>query len=648
MEINKKKKILAGLRKMIPTMLVLAIIGALYVYASSRLTTMPDFQVHPENGIVDVREVPIETEVYHLVNSWDFYPGVLYYPIDFYSGNVELDPQPDEVKSPHLGTYRVKILAKPNTYLMIASYSIDYSTRIFVNGVEVRSFGYVSEDPEKTVHNGHYYTLPLYSDDDGEIEIIYQYANYMHHQGGFIQNTVISSPEKIDEYVRGMTLFSFFTGGGLLFFAFYFLLYSAYMHSREFGVLSLCCVLISMRNSHFLHEYLMPMDFPFEPYYRVFILSVSMIPTMGVFLPAAYFPKLIKKKYELVFTVICGIDIVLHCVLPTTELVALCHYSYYFCAACAVAVLIRAIWMGVKKAFTFSDVVTLLILLALFLVMMYEGISSGSNSFVAHFGMTPFGLLVCLLLLSLNTQRKIQKRMELLTEEQHKNEVLGQINAMNRDFLQTVAHELRTPLSVISGYAQLTQMQIEKGKLSPQTPERLETIRSEADRLGAMVSNLMASTYGEVKEAERKMVDPRELLHQAELIGGPVCDKKGNRLETECSTDALLHANFELLLQVLLNLIVNASRHTDKGQIRVKVTEEGKDVVFTVSDTGTGIPENILPHIFERGYTTDSGNGLGLSICLDTVRMHGGDLTVESTGPEGSVFRFTIPKEAQK
>ena len=52
---------------------------------------------------------------------------------------------------------------------------------------------YVSEDPEKTVHNGHYYTLPLYSDDDGEIEIIYQYANYMHHQGGFIQNTVISA-----------------------------------------------------------------------------------------------------------------------------------------------------------------------------------------------------------------------------------------------------------------------------------------------------------------------------------------------------------------------------------------------------------------------------------------------------------------------
>ena len=187
-----------------------------------------------------------------------------------------------------------------------------------------------------------------------------------------------------------------------------------------------------------------------------------------------------------------------------------------------------------------------------------------------------------------------------------------------------MAHELRTPLSVISGYAQLTEMQIQKGKLSPQTPERLQTIRSEADRLGAMVANLMAYTYGNARDAELHMVDPKELLHNAALIAEPVCEKKNNRLVTACETACMLHGNFELLLQVLINMIVTASRHT-----------------------GTGIAPDVAEHIFERGYTTDGGNGLGLAICMDTVHMHGGDMTLAATGPGGTTFRFTIPKEKE-
>ena len=232
-----------------------------------------------------------------------------------------------------------------------------------------------------------------------------------------------------------------------------------------------------------------------------------------------------------------------------------------------------------------------------------------------------------------------------MAEEQQKNEVLGQINLMNRDFLQTVAHELRTPLSVISGYAQLTELQLQKGKLSPQAPERLLTIRSEADRLGAMVANLMAYTYGEVKEAELHMVNPKDLLHNAKLIAEPVCEKKSNRLEISCETDCMLHGNFELLLQVLINMIVNASRHTDAGLITVSVRDDGDFAAFAVSDTGTGISEETATHIFERGYSADGGNGLGLAICMDTVRMHGGDLKLTSTGPDGTTFTFTIPKE---
>lgn len=642
---TEPKKWKGILRGMALPLLAVAFIGAFYVYASGRfIKSTPE--VRAEDGVVDIHGVPLDTQIYHLVNNWDFYAGHLFGPEDFRNGNQPAPKDPAEVRDDHKGTYRVRIQGEPNTYISLCSYSIDYSMRIFVDGREVRNFGNVSDNPDEVVHGGHYFTLPLYIGDSGEVEIIYQYANYMHHDGGFIQATFIGTPEVVDNYVRGMTIFSLFTGGGLLFLAFYFLMYAACQKNREYGVLAACCIMIAFRNAFFVREFLLQPDFPFVLHYRTFVMVVSMIPTMAVFLPAAYFPKVIGKKLERVFAAICVVLAALHYVLPTESLVGLCHISYYICIAWAILVIVLFVRYAVKKERPgFADVLIFGIILMLFFVMLYEGIHTNDSSLIAHFGATPFGLLICILVLSILASRKIQRKINLLAEEQRKNVVLGQINTMNRDFLQTVAHELRTPLSVISGYAQLTEMQIEKGRLSPQTPERLHTIRSEADRLGAMVANLMAYTYGEANEAELHMVDPKELLHNAELIAEPVCEKKGNRLKTACETEAMLHGNFELLLQVLINMIVNASRHTENGEISVGVKDGDGVAVFTVCDTGTGIGEEAAGHIFERGYSADGGNGLGLAICMDTIRMHGGELELTSTGPQGTTFTFTVPKE---
>ncbi|MBR6477506.1 MAG: HAMP domain-containing histidine kinase, partial [Lachnospiraceae bacterium] len=68
---------------------------------------------------------------------------------------------------------------------------------------------------------------------------------------------------------------------------------------------------------------------------------------------------------------------------------------------------------------------------------------------------------------------------------------------------------------------------------------------------------------------------------------------------------------------------------------------------FLVSDTGTGISAEDAPHIFERGYTTGEGKGIGLSICLETIRMHGGSIELAASGPDGTTFRFTVPKEKE-
>ena len=627
-------------------LLVLATVAGFYIYASQRLlVSMPE--ISPVDGVADFRGCPLEEQVYHLVNRWDYYPGFLYGPEDFEDPeNVPEKAAPGVVDN-HLGTYRVKILADPHKYLMLASYSIDYSMRVFVNGEEVRNMGFVSDDPEKTIHDGHYFTIPFFTG-EGETEIIYQYANFMHKDGGFIQATTIGSTERIDAYTKDRTLYALSTGGGLLFLAFYFLLYATYQKNREYAILATCCLLMCFRNSHFVNEFLRPENFPFELHYRIFIMSVSMIPTMGIFLPAAYFPDVIPKWISKGFGILCAVSIVLHFTIPTQALVGLCHISYYICLAFLPVV----VWLFLrfffkKKSIDRTELMTVSIIVLLYAAMTWESLNTGHNSLVAHFGMTPFALLVSILGLSVATNIKITRRMELLSEEQSKNRMLEQVNAMNRDFLQTVAHELRTPLSVISGYAQLTQMQIEKGKLSEQTPERLQVIRSEADRLGAMVANLMAYTYGQTAEAELHMVDPSELLKNAALIGEPICEKKGNRLILECESKSMAHGNFELLLQVLINLVANANRHTQDGELRLKTQEDEKYIIITVSDTGSGMTPEVTEHIFERGYSTDGGNGLGLAICMDTVKMHGGEMTLKYTGPEGTAFEIRIPKEGE-
>lgn len=631
----------------IVTVMLLILTWLFYLFVSDRVNM--DFpEICPEDGILDARNVSFQNTIYHVVNNWDYYPGELYWPEDFRDPDNQPQKELGNKRSDQLGTHRIRIYVKPRTYLEIASYSIDYGMRIFVNGEEVRNLGYVSADPEKAKAGGRYLRLPLYSGDDGEIEIIYQYSNYMHNDGGFIQATVMSTPENIDEYVRGLSLNAMLTSCGLLFLSFYFLISALYQKSNEYTSLAFCCFIIAFRNHFFFMEHLLTPKLDFLVSYRLLILFVSLIPTTAVYLIAAFYPKVIRRVPVIIYTIIFFALVAAHFICRTQDLVALCHYSYYVCVPYLVYAVIRFVWYFWKKArLTVLELVTLTAIFFLIVVMILEGLNTGSNSRIAHFGLTPFGSFVSSMLLSVVINIRIQKQANMLMEERHKNEVLGQVNAVNKEFLRTVAHELRTPLTVISGYAQLMERQMEKNAFTPQTPERLEIIRSEADRLGNIVTKLMDYTYGNNDTTEFRKVDPAELLHAVEAVLTPICEKKLNVLEFENHCTIKIHANYELLLQVLINLVVNANRYTEKGTIKVSVNDGAGFAEFLVSDTGSGISAEDAPHVFERGYTTGEGKGIGLSICLETIRMHGGSIELAASGPDGTTFRFTVPKEKE-
>ena len=329
-----------NVRKVLLPALVFLLIVSFFILCQSRVQT--DFpELSPQDGVLDARDVDFSAGVFHLVNHWDYYPGQILSPEVFSDPASAPQKDNDAPLNVTKGTWRLRIQAQPHTYLILCSYSIDYSTRIFVNGKEVRSIGFVSDDPARAIPRVRYVTLPLYVDDSGETEIIYQYANYVHNDGGFIQSTVISTPENIDEYQRGLALNAMVISGGLMMLFFYFLFCAAFQRNREYAALALCCLIIALRNQFFFVQHLLPAAISFSIEYRLVILDVSWIPMATVFLLAAFFPRCAGKKPLLAFACLCLVLSALHFILDTHDLVLLCHICYYTCLPFALWFLLR-------------------------------------------------------------------------------------------------------------------------------------------------------------------------------------------------------------------------------------------------------------------------------------------------------------------
>ena len=631
----------------LPFLALLFSVCFLFLCRSRLQTQFPVLQ--PQDGVLDVRKTDFTKEVYHIINQWDYWPGALLTPADIASPAAPQKETGSYIDD-HLGTWRLVILAQPETYLTLCGFSIDYGTRVYVNGREERNIGFVSDDPAKAVPMVRYMTLPLYFGEDGRVEIVYQCSNFIHKEGGFIQNTLISTPENIDEYQRGLTLWSLLLAGGLIFFAFYFLLSAAVRKSREYAALAFCCALIAFRNHFFFGEYLMGAGYDFILHYRLMILDASLIPFSLLCLFSAFFPQVCGKRRRtpLVLTAVYAALTVCHFVIGTEQLVPLCWVCCGVCVLFFILYFTRFIRHFCKVRPTAPDALTFAAIALLIGLLVFEGLNADSNAAMNHFGVSPVATVVCILILNVVINTRLEKQAVQLRETRLQNELLGKTNEMNRDFLRTVSHELKTPLTVISGYAQLMERQMAKGVASEAAPERLETIRQEADRLAEIVTRLMDYTYGNQREAEFAPVDVSALFESAAAVLRPVCARRGNALTFSNAEGVHVHGSFELLLQVLINLVVNANRHTENGLISVEAEDLGKAVAFRVRDNGGGIAPEIVPHIFEKGFTTTNGQGLGLAICGETVALHGGALALESTGAEGSCFRFTIPKEAEK
>jgi signal transduction histidine kinase/DNA-binding NarL/FixJ family response regulator len=227
-------------------------------------------------------------------------------------------------------------------------------------------------------------------------------------------------------------------------------------------------------------------------------------------------------------------------------------------------------------------------------------------------------------------------------------------NRAKSEFLANMSHELRTPLNAIGGYAELLSTEI-RGPVTELQRADLERIKRNQRHLLSLINDILNFAKLEAGRVrfDLKDVSMNEALGQLEALVAPQLEQKRLRYDYQCCDPSFTaFVDPERLQQVLLNLLSNAIKFTpDGGRIDVTCSASRNTMRVEVRDTGVGIPSDKLEHIFEpfvqldRGQTSpNAGTGLGLAISRDLARSMGGDLVVESSLDEGSVFTLSVPR----
>jgi signal transduction histidine kinase len=224
----------------------------------------------------------------------------------------------------------------------------------------------------------------------------------------------------------------------------------------------------------------------------------------------------------------------------------------------------------------------------------------------------------------------------------------------SRRFLADASHELRTPLTVIKGELQELTHEVNLGQ--GELGERVGSVLEEVGRLEHLVAGLLALSRldaGEMQGAWAE-VDLAELsLSTAEQMR-LMAEDKNIRIETSSLVTAVILGDKPRLKQIIVNLLDNAIRFTGRGgtvALQTRTTEEGS--LLEISDTGIGIAQAAVEHIFDRFYRVDpsrsredGGAGLGLSIVKSICQAHGAEIQVESLPSNGSIFRIWFPRRS--
>jgi PAS domain S-box-containing protein len=305
---------------------------------------------------------------------------------------------------------------------------------------------------------------------------------------------------------------------------------------------------------------------------------------------------------------------------------------------------------------------------------------AASSQALWHFLPTPELKTACMELLTASNQQKaIEVKINQnekdtyynLSSEQvrspGKNEVLGlvtvlrditlekELESMKEEFLHSITHDLRNPLTAIRGFIRLFQSG-QTGELTAMQAKMFETMDKASLRLTNMVNDILdlARLESNRLTLHMEMIKPNDIAQRVVELFAPQTKTNGIVISSESDADvSTVSVDPNLIERVFVNLVGNATKFTpDGGAIMIRIKDAGEYIRCSVDDTGEGIPASYLERVFEKFKQVEGhfkgGAGLGLTICKRIVEAHHGKIWVESEVGKGSSFIFLLPKDTSK
>jgi signal transduction histidine kinase len=266
-----------------------------------------------------------------------------------------------------------------------------------------------------------------------------------------------------------------------------------------------------------------------------------------------------------------------------------------------------------------------------------------------------FGVLLIVLALTGVGTSLLMRQLALERQERRSSraeaERLADLDQLRADFIASISHDLRTPLTASRAGLGMLEASITE-RLRPNEQQLLGNVRRNIERLGILIDDLLALNQIEagVLRLDREALDLRTVVADAMAVMHPLIREKEQALEVALPAPLPVYGDAWRLEQVVINLLSNANQHTPSNtRISISGLVADGDVILSISDTGPGIPATAQTAIFERFQRLDhttGGSGLGLAIVRGIVEVHGGRIWLENAVGGGATFHIALPSPA--
>lgn len=617
-----------------------------------RITVPESIIITEENGIYDLTGINNPDEkLVRLPPGKYYYPNTYLTPEGFNSAIPENTDSSEGTGADYLTQrFILKVPEGSGVYAMAFTLSGRHAMSVYVNGrlaAQTGKTGTTKEDTEIWENNITFYGNEI----EGQIDIILHSAQFYHARGvaSLAELSLGKTAAAYDPFlltrIKGIMVMGAFLCAAVLLSGIYLML----SRTKETLYFSMACVVMAMRECLQSQAWIY---FPISGNLS-FMLEYLSVVLLTVFL-TIYLAQYASGKFldAVRYTAILGSGLYALCVLFGDSVFYTSALKYYqallvLCIVPGIGVLFYKMRNTTKEQGTAIFGIAVFFFAAISDIIMYSDLfGDRTNIPVSEAAMLIFMLAQTISLLQMNS-RVLSQAKETEQKLEAEKTALVSLNRLKTEFLSNVSHELKTPLTVVSGHAQLLGAQLAEPKYAA-ARDKSRIISSEADRMALMVGQVLDVTRIEENKIllEKCPCHIDELIHQAVESHFPILNKGGNQLKIDASLDLpKVNVDPRRITQVLNNLISNALKHTKEGIITVSAKEVNGFLKISVSDTGEGISDEELSSLFMRFRPgkDETGTGLGLYICKYLVEEHGGSIRVESAVEKGTTVSFSLP-----